>query len=173
MYDFIKAVIPPWYMRRLLEHPFLDFKGQYSDKTGAVSPKRIAEYKGLKIIMYDSGYIEIQGSIHKFKNGGLHNYDDFTLADVIAVINEIEQFLKISFAECRLKNLEFGVNITPPIRTKDILNNLMCYRHNKFKDVSIRSGNFKEAEFQQYSIKVYDKYAQYRKKFNLNSPDPG
>ena len=56
MYDFIKAVIPPRYKRQLLENPLLDFEGRHSEKTGAVtSPRKVAEYKGLKFIAFDSG----------------------------------------------------------------------------------------------------------------------
>ena len=171
MYDFIKAVIPAQYKSQLLRNGLLEFERTIHHRTGELtSPKEIAEYKGLKFIVYDSGYIEFQGSLHKFKNDGLHNFDDFPLSEVKAVIEEIGQLFNIDFSECRLHNLEIGVNITPPISTKDILNNLLIHRLKKFKDVSLMKGNYKQALHQRYIVKVYDKHAQYNKNFCLSSP---
>ena len=170
MYDFIKATIAPEHLGGLVNHPLLEFEGIHNERTGTISPKKTAEYRGLKFIVYDSGYIELQGSLHKYKNKGFHNYDDFTLEEFSNIVQEVEGLFAIDFLNCRLKNLEIGVNICPPNNTTNILNGLLIHKQEKFKDVSMINGNYKQARHQRYFVKVYDKYAQYQSQFKLNEP---
>jgi hypothetical protein len=168
MYDFIKAEVPPQYSGRLLSNPKLDFERKVSIKTGELtSPKSIAYYKGAKLIVYDSGYAEFQGSLHKIKNNGVHNADNFTTAEVTAIIQELSGLLGFSFGKCRLVNLEAGVNIVVPIEIDSLLNNLLIHHQSQFKTQSLPSGSYLEAKHQQYYVKVYDKYSQYCDKLQL------
>ena len=82
------------------------------------------------------------------------------------------EIFKFDFSECRLQNLEFGVNITPPIRTTDIHNNLLIHKNKKFKDIDVfgKRGNYRQFRHQRYLVKAYDKFAQYLAKLNLTHP---
>ena len=85
MVDFVKVKIPKEYIVIMERNPLLDFVLNVSEKTGEIQNKKTAFYKGLKFIIYDSGYAELQGSLHKFSNNNRHNYNDFTMSCFIRI----------------------------------------------------------------------------------------
>jgi len=169
MVDFTKNVLRPSDIRGALNSPFLDFKREVSETTGELKNFKIAKYKACKIKVFDSGYAEFTGSIHKYKNGGIHNADDFTFANVVDTINVIKSELGIDLWECKLSNIEIGVNITPPTKPSKILNGLLIHSGQAFKDVFLRDGNYKQAGHSQYFVKTYNKGIQYRKAIGLDN----
>lgn len=170
MTDFLKLVIPAQYIERLRQNPLLEFKEILNVRTGVLSNKSIAEYKGLKFIIFENSkyqYAEIQGSLHKYINRGLHNANDFSLLDLLLVIIEINRKFQIPIETFKLSNIEFGVNIEPPIKSNTILNYLLYHLGGVFKDVLVRGGNYKQATHSNYFVKMYNKEIQYRGKFEL------
>lgn len=165
MVDFVKAVIPPVDVLPLLKNNYLEFKQLVNTKTGELSDKKIAEYNNLKFTIYSNGYAEMTGSLHKFFNGGLHNANDFSLLDLIIVVNEIRRLFRIDLMACKLSNIELGVNVWLMPKACKILNYLIMHKGVKFKDVRLSDGNFKQADHAQYFVKIYDKGKQYRKQF--------
>ena len=169
MVDFVKITIPPEYIEGIWYNQILEFISEHSESTGEeTSNKSIAEHQGLKFIIYkNSKYAEIQGSLHKYFNKGKHNANDFSLANLLEVLEDINTKFQIPIETFKLSNIEFGVNIEPPIKTNLILNNLLYHHGNKFKDIYIKGGNYKQVEHTRYYLKMYNKYVQYKDKYVL------
>jgi hypothetical protein len=162
--DFIKCQIIRLNPELLLNNTILDFRSLVNRDTGEFKPKRVAMYKNIKITIVDSGFIEFSGSIHKYLNNGIHNYDDFTYSGYKVALNRIYEDFGILPENMKIQNLEYGVNIIPPIKSNLILNN--CFLHKKqtiSKPINTRNGHYIQAEHKgNYYLKVYDKAKQYR-----------
>ncbi len=162
--DFIKCQIIKFNQELLLNNPILDFRCLINRETGEFKPKRVAMYKNIKITIADSGFIEFSGSIHKYLNDGIHNYNDFSHSDYKEALKRIYEDFRISPENMWIQNLEYGVNITPPLKSYLILNN--CFLHKRqtiSKPINNNNGHYIQAEHKRnYIIKVYDKAKQYR-----------
>ncbi|KAA1247980.1 hypothetical protein [Aquimarina sp. RZ0] len=119
--DFIKVHIREFNMQHLEENENLEFTREFVCSTGELKPKKKASYKNLVFTLYDSGLLIIQGSIHKYKNDGIHNYDDFSLNQIVEVLDEISIKFNLPLNKCRLRNFEVGVNINPQKKAETIL----------------------------------------------------
>ena len=133
---------------------------QYKTQKESQTDHLYFEKENIKIDCYKSGRIILSGSLHKYANKGFHNYNVFTHQKYL---NALER-LKIDFAikpdNLHILQLEYGVNIQPPINTKKILNNLLLHC-NKQPD-QIKQGYFKDFTHCSYEIKAYDKARQYK-----------
>src|SRR5690606_4736227 len=79
-------------------------------------------YKNLYFTKFNNR-LEIKGSLHYYFNAGIHNADDFYIADCIDTIIEIETIFNLDLNKCYLINLEYGVNINPKILVSDLILN--------------------------------------------------
>ncbi len=166
MIDFVKLHIvntDQLWLDELESNQLLEFKTTVSTSSGELSPKKEASYKGMKFIIHDSGYILLQGSLHKYKNNGQHNYNDFTCLELLSAIEDLEKKFQLSPSNCLLRNLEVGVNIEPPTATNKVLNGLLTHYNQKFKDIDLgyKKGNYKQLKHERYYIKAYNKKLQY------------
>jgi len=159
--DFVKVNLPNDTLKSLNKSKELDFKILVSKKTGEYGNKEIAEYKGLKFIVHNSGYIQMQGSLHKYWNHGEHNYDDFTFNDLQEVLVDLERRFGIDLQRSTIGNIEFGVNIQPHVPANDILDNLMYHQGKIYEVHSLHDGNYKQVRHQRYFVKAYNKSLQY------------
>jgi hypothetical protein len=158
MVDFVK-----FYLRNasaIKNCDFLDFREKFNRKTGEVETYEIAKYKGMKFKIWDNVFLQVSGSLHKFKNDGLHNYNDFTHSMLCEVLHEFETSFGFDLKKCELHNIEFGVNILPPCNTMDVLENLINHKNIKFD--SIKKGHYRQAEHSHFICKLYDKAFQYK-----------
>lgn len=162
--DYIKCQIIKFNPELLIHNPLLDFRSKFNVLTSEISTKKVAWYKGIKITIADSGFIEFSGSIHKYFNDGIHNYDQFTYSGYKVALNRIFEDFKILPDNMWIQNLEYGVNITPPVKSQIILNN--CFLHKRqpiSKPINNNNGHYIQAEHKgNYYLKVYDKAKQYR-----------
>lgn len=173
MIDFVKLYIPIKYKDSLLKNELLDFRTPtniHTGECGASKNKKIrslcetAEYKGMKFKINECS-IFISGSLHKYMNNGEHNYNDFRYTDFIEVLQDIENKFCINPYDMCINQIEIGINIQPPYKTKDILKHCFMHRKKEFKNNAVpQHGNYKQAEHTQYIIKIYDKAKQYRNK---------
>jgi len=130
--------------------------GEFDSSTGEVKNGWLkAKYRGLTFKVYESGYAELQGSLHKFYNEGLHNHNDFTFSQVSSVLEQLHSQFKINLHEGRISTLEYGVNVNPPLSTNKILNNLKMHKNRPF-DTSYNQ-HYKQSRRQQYYVKAYNK----------------
>lgn len=150
-------VINEYDVSQLEKHSELSFIGRYVFDTGEIIPNKKAKYHNLEFIIHDSNLLVIQGSLHKYKNDGYYNYDDFSYSQIVKVLNELSMKFNFSLNKSVLRNFEVGVNIVPAKSSKDVLCDLLAHKNRKFKDVSRTGGNIRQAEYQQYRLKVYDK----------------
>lgn len=174
MIDYVKILVIHIDITQLLELPFLEFKTVFSEKTGELSSKKVAEYKFCKITVFDNGIVLFTGSIHKFLNEleGIKspnhkinkpykgfNGNDFNLEGII----EVREHLKNLF-DCRpenliFQNIELGVNIKTPFNPKLILDGLILHKGAGFEYRFVRS--YAQSIHSKFIFKIYDKGLQY------------
>lgn len=154
--DFAKGNSRELDIPHLLREERLNFKSFYSHQTAELYPTKVAKYKGSEFTVFDQ-FFRMKGSLHKFKNNGKHNFDDFKYSEMVEVIGEIEDLLSTSSKKIRLENIEFGVNILPQFETSQILQNLICFGTTEFGNVALKSGYCKKAILNDFQLKAYDK----------------
>jgi hypothetical protein len=143
----------------------LEFAVSVSSRTGEVftNKPQLAERNGLtfKIVPpvnpSDAETCYVLGSLHKFKNHGLHNANDFTLTDIRQVVLDLAE-LHVKPLSTILENIEFGVNIELPYTCSDVLNAMISMSNRQFVELKF-SGvpNGKRLSRSRFEFKIYDK----------------
>lgn len=114
-------------------------------------------------------YFTLDGSLHKNNFGG-ENYKPFTWNKLQSQICHVETGLCLNSEKVNLVRLEFGVNINLSFPVFNFLQkNLISYRGKQFNSYALdRKGLCLGyyCELSEYTVKIYDKGAQY------NLPDP-
>jgi len=166
MIDFIRAQVVGIDPKSLLERPNLSFTQEVDVRTGELKKGRlIAEFKGLRLVYYEgSGSLILLGSIHKFWNDGLHNYNDFTFADILEAQEKLFNELGLRFENLRITRLEFGVNLQIKFIVSLVLDCILMHKGKRpsMNDFSGK-GNFLLFRHDRFDLKVYDKGKQYHK----------
>ena len=130
--------------------------------------KQAAKWHNMAIVIHDSGRVEVSGSLHKFWNGGTHNYNDFRRVDLWDTIVTLCQRLNIDPQTALLHNVEFGVNLVVAFNVTDFLRGLITYKDESFTRVAITGkGYYKQAAKSRYLIKTYDKGKQHDRPDNI------
>jgi hypothetical protein len=152
---------------RLLKNPPFELFEHTSRSTGEINYS--GEFKGLKIQLFTSGRIQIAGSLHKYYNDGLHNWNDFTISNLNEVLSSLQSALNINPITASINNLEFGVNVFTPFCPNDLINDLLCFKWGQFNSMGIKGqGQGKECKaFKQYFVKIYNKGLQYDLQQNI------
>ena len=168
MIDFLKYEIIDTSITSIEGSLLLDFHSKVNLSTGEVGSYSNAYYKGLEFKKYEptqanpQGRITIEGSLHKFWNNGAHNFNDFGVDEVSQVLQELSDSFQIQTENCRLINLELGVNINPPIKTKCVLQRCLMHKRDVLKSVYTKDeGNYIQSQKQRHVIKLYDKKTHY------------
>lgn len=167
MYDGIKIECTLGDRKRFSKA--LSLIGRFSEETGEVLPLPAeARYNSLtfsRIPGITQSRFLVQGSLHRFYNNGGQNDNDYTLTQVIETFKLLQQQYSIDPKQSKVLNFEFGVNIKLPV-------GMDAQAFNKY----LVSANFKGfdklnprrpdvgyiAEFNEFSIKIYDKGYQAR-----------
>jgi hypothetical protein len=132
------------------------FKGEESIKT-------IFRHENVQLDFHASGRALFSGSLHTYSNGGKHNFDQFNLGKFNSSIEKMKRELSIKPEDIRLTCLEYGVNITPPIPTSEILTRCFQHQRSHFEEVISRpEGKYHRATHDAYQLKLYDKSLQYK-----------
>ena len=118
------------------------------------------EYKDLRFVK-KYGRIEFDGSIHKYFNDGLHNYNDFNVVNISSVVSEIEEKFEADIYGTELCNLEFGVNVVLPFPVSMVLDNLLVHKGEPFTLDKKKGRHYYFCIHAQYIIKIYDKSLQF------------
>lgn len=172
MIDYIKVAInSASFAYSLRSHPLLcDLKEVRNVKTNNTTI--IGKYRGLTFKVFNTGYIEIDGSLHKYFNDGRHNYNDFSPSDLREVIADLERLFGEEIASARILNLEYGLNINTPFDPTIFTNSILTYlksgadvkaRQKNPITKNDRKGFDKGVRFilSQYHLKIYNKSKQY------------
>ena len=175
MIDYVKIELKNIDLHRLLSLSELKFYSQVSQQTGEIkeSTKQIATYHYCNITLYESGYLEFTGSIHKLWNSlnGVKapnykskpdkgfNGNNFSYLEIIAVKNHLCRLFDCRPNQMIFLNIEFGINTTPKFNPRKFLKGLLY--HNGVSFEYKYKGNFAQVVHERYIVKVYNKSGQY------------
>lgn len=169
MFDGFKiSIVDQLTTNRLHRNCRLEFVEHTNTITGEVE-SHTTEYKSLKIKTFPSGRIKIKGSLHKYYNDGLHNWNDFTVSKLKEVLDSLQSELNIDPLKASINNLEFGVNIVTSFCPNALLNTLLCFKWKPFNVMDIIGpGMGKECKsYDQYFVKIYNKGLQFGQSDNI------
>jgi hypothetical protein len=159
MVCYFKAILG---FEEISKLPFLTRSNlsSHDNSTGELKEKRVFESEGIKVVIKSDRYGYIEGSLHYYKNKGVHNYDDFLMDGVWRSIQKINTQYNIKVEFLHLVQLEFGLNIDPLVSTRMVLNALFLHQGEPFKKMYVRPGDHRLCHHEDYDIKIYDKRAQ-------------
>lgn len=168
MFDGIK-ILDLWVsVAALLLNNRLTFALPVDEQTGAVLTdlKRYATDRKLTFTLIpsktgDRTRCELQGSLHRYGRGGLHNADQFTVRDLLAVLDQIVTTYGIDPFNTRLNNVEFGVNVLLPFPVTRVFDNLISYKNRPFVKGIDGDFTYYQCQTQRYVVKLYAKGQQY------------
>jgi hypothetical protein len=178
--DFNKAKGKNVYSTSIVDNPLLPFvlknvsvdgeilKSKKTDSNGKPiykEPYKVAEFNNILIGYTEKGNYRVSGSFHKYWNKGLHNFNDFSEKQFKETLVEFCNKFSINPKECKLENLEVGINFTPPIKTNNILDWCLLHSTKSFESKYDNNyGRFIQCVHSQYIIKTYNKALQYSSK---------
>lgn len=165
MIDGFKIVTKQFNNSYWINNSQLSFCSKLDENTGEVlDGGAYAIDNGLSFTIYpynETQKVEscyIRGSLAKYFNNGLNNAFDFDMQSVKDALNNLKHIYNLDLDICTVHGLEIGFNIYLPITVEEFLQNL---KHLKGSGLSTIYKNRKvigrKVEFQQYSIKIYDK----------------
>lgn len=177
--DYLKIAIRNADINYLKAHDFLNFNRVVSETTGEYQKYVVAKHHFCKIKMYDSGFVQFSGSIHKMWNAiqGIKapNYDkltkrqkisykgyngnQFTINDIIEARNYLQFILCCKPHEMILQNIEFGVNTTLDFHPNQFIKGLLYHNGTMFENKFKR--HFAHVLHDRYILKLYNKSSQY------------
>jgi len=112
--------------------------------------RKEAKCRGLTIKLYPKSCY-VRGSIHKYKNNGVHNTDDFPLSVFVETLRDLAATLNMNPEVIPLTNFEFGVNIELHFDAQKFINSIVYYNSGSYsnneKGVTI--------SFFEWDIKIY------------------
>lgn len=137
------------------------------DKNGEILNKtRTSEHRGLFFI-FKNNNVKLNGSLHKYWNNGLHNYNDYFFTDLQKTIFELSEKFSIDIEKSILNNLEFGVNIQMKYTSAEVFLSIVDYKGTPFRPFTIPGAKGIECETNNFYIKIYDKGHQNNQPKNL------
>ncbi|MES2762752.1 MAG: hypothetical protein V4677_11115 [Bacteroidota bacterium] len=168
MYDFVKTKLLGINPKRLLLNSHLEFIQKVNTSTGELDNKQTAITNNMVFKIVNGCYTNLNGSLHKYKNQGLHNYNDFTISDLIEVLKDLSIKFDLNPYQTDIQNLEFGVNVELPYKVKGFLKSIVTYKGKEYnKETFNNRGYLLRFEFDHYDLKIYDKSLQYKLDKNI------
>lgn len=166
MIDYAKIEISPDAAAYLFSCNELSFERYRNEDTAEQthSMPRVAKYEGMEFYYYPSGRMTLHGSWHKYYCGG-RNHSDFSLAQFQCALIQFCRNLKVGPDELKILQLEFGVNIPPPIAPQQVIDALVGNgKGNGFSEMRTNKGRSIGVNMYltNYGVKIYDKGAQYK-----------
>lgn len=159
MIDFIKLNIS----RSRFDLKNLDFFDPINIDTGEIHLWRTARHENLLIIQKEK-FIVLQGSLHKYYNGGEHNWNDFNYKMQVQAIERLCQAINIDAYNSTLMNLEFGINLSVNFNPLEFLQKqVIAYKGKRptYSGPVKGKGYILQFENSNYIVKLYDKSGQY------------
>ncbi len=160
MIDGIKILNLPVIIDKLLKNDLLQFPNAITDDGEVLNKPRHAEYRSLLFTIKNNN-VKLKGSLHKYFNSGLHNYNNFYFSNLLNTLIDLFEKFKINPNTTVLNNVEFGVNIFTPFPPEVLLNAIIHYKGTPFHPFNINGAKGIECEKENFIIKIYDKSHQY------------
>lgn len=151
---------------RLFNNPNLVFSQAMNPQTGELIADRYGVYTStaklenlditIKTYNHRKPFITIKGSLHKYGKG--NNYTDFDFTELQTTIRRLSDILQVTPESMVLHQIEFGVNITPPLPTIPFIDQIMSHKGIEYKlDHHKQTGYEKRFSRSHFEIKIYDK----------------
>lgn len=125
------------------------------------------QFDGMLLRLYPSGRITLSGSLHKFKNDGLHNYDQFNQSDFNLVLIKLNKEFFVKPSELWFTKFEYGINFPLNFNVKEVLDGLILHKNIEFSKTIKKGMQFYFADHSKTKIKAYNKGLQYGLEKNL------
>ena len=127
-----------------------------------VSYRSTGWIKNIKLELFPKGYVVLAGSLHKYYNDGKHNYNQFGRKEAEIALKRLIEVTGLQLPYYKLRSVEVGVNLTPPIPSDDIINNALMYKRRPFEaKYCTDEGNYRQATLSEYWVKLYNKRLHY------------
>ena len=148
-----------------IDHVGLDFSMSVSQKTGEVLTEKpyLANCKGLTFKLTPTQKdpsvftAHVLGSLHRFKNEGEGNADNFTYTDIVQTVENLSAY-HIDPSVTMLENIEFGVNIALPYSCELVLNSMISSANRRFVEMKFEGVQVgKRLSYDRFEFKIYDK----------------
>ena len=177
MIDFVSIEVTNFRPDILSENPLLSFSQRINPRTGELTANERgnqtleAEFGNMRIrivtnIRTNAHRLFIEGSLHKHHRG--NNYEDFGIADLRESLRLFLADVGIEPGGCIIHQIEFGVNITPPMPTQQFIDQILSHAG---KVCELRqyddTGYLKRFSRTQFEVKIYDKGFQYGLPFDV------
>lgn len=170
MFDFFKLSAPAKYSEQLLNAENLLFQQSITKDGVIITTEHGYSINRAKILCFDvivwqhptqPHRIEIKGSFHKSHEGET-NFKDFTFLEFQSAVKKLCDCLNIPPTELNIHLFEIGVNISPPIETKFLIEGIKSVSGKKFERETYNgNGLLFRFDFSQFQIKIYDKGFQF------------
>lgn len=158
MICFIKSLNVRIDVSNLLKNEMLNFPLPIDERTGEIIKRnRSVYYNDLLFTITPKNILKIQGSLHKYFNNGLHNFNDFTFNDFIDVLTDLKTKFGILPENVHLNNLEFGVNLVLPYSPSLFIDELLNHKGQNFNVTKRNGKHYAECQHGQYVFKIYHK----------------
>jgi len=144
----------------------LDFEIKVSGQTGELyNRKRTANLQNMIFISTpDDRFLKVQGSLHKYANGGNRNNDRFTFDRFLAVADKLSQYI----ADDDIINvLEFGVNLPVSFSPSELLKNLISFKQRQINKTLNPGIGYSQVDTAHFNLKIYDKSLQQSTSSNI------
>ncbi len=166
MVDYVKLKILNPDIKGIRNLPFLDWDQLTSESTGEIK-KHTAKFNGLTIVIINERYLYISGSLHKYWNcintGIEQNYDDFSFLSLIGSIKDFCDRFNLMPVNCKIQNIEFGVNVKTWIPVNEVLRSIINHKGKAFTQEHAENKFFRECMHKRYIVKIYNKGLQYKR----------
>jgi hypothetical protein len=160
MIDFVKIKVIEPDIEKIHALPFLKWNSITTTNEGQIKEER-AEYNRLTMRIKYNRYAYIEGSLHYYWNithtQGDQNYNDFTFPSLAWTIGDICTKFNLNAFNCKIENIEFGVNMIAPYPISEILDSLILHKRKSFNRIKRPERYSCHCEHSQYVIKFYDK----------------
>ena len=168
MIDFIKSFDCGIDKSLLINNQYLKFPLLFYPDTGEIENKnRRSEYNDILFSIFTSGKVGMKGSLHKYFNNGVQNYNDFYFHDLIITIKDLYNRFGINPQNVIVNNIEFGVNLELSYSPQDFIDGLVTHRYRPFSPNPDPKIFCVQAMYSNFVLKIYDKGLQYRLNKNL------
>lgn len=157
-----------------IEHPItkemrrdeaLNFIGKHCQNTGEVLPLPTEARDYNLSFSKQKHNLTIQGSLHRWHNRGGENDNDYSLTDFKKTLRRLDAEFHIKADKAKIINFEFGVNIRLPIgEDAQVFQKYLVSAYTRaFEKMNPKRPMVGYiAEFNEFSIKIYDKGYQAR-----------
>jgi len=168
--DFVKIKILNPDIDNLRALPFLEWEQLTKERTGEIKEYR-TKFNGLTLVIINNQYTYISGSLHKYWNitntGTDQNYNDFTFSSLAGTIRDISARFNLNLENCKIENIETGVNLISPIPVNEVLRSVINHKGNPFTQEHGEKKYYRECDYQRYFVKVYNKGLQFGQPENI------